>query len=151
MSTRTNIYLADRNGNRLWLYRHYDGYPAATGVDIAQKLKRLSKGYARTHGGSFAALSNALLAERYEKQSYEPEARAIYSVTTGEHGDIEWKYVVNCRKSGAVVIEVHEYSLRADAWTCHGAMGEKEFRSFCARELMERRKRMQAFKAKRAA
>jgi hypothetical protein len=59
--------------------------------------------------------------------------------------------VVSCRQSGSVSIEVHELNLRTDEWKCHGKFSEKEFRSFCAREVMDMLKRMRAYRSKRAA
>jgi len=35
-----------------------------------------------------------LLSRRYEKQSYEKEAKPVYTVTTEWHGDIEWAYKI---------------------------------------------------------
>ena len=89
MATRSNILLADEHGNELWLYRHWDGYPACNGLRIAQILKRLGRNYGREYG-TFAPLANALLAERDNRNC--PD----YEITCGQHGDIEWLYEIRC-------------------------------------------------------
>lgn len=151
MATRSNIKITDDNGNAVWLYRHWDGYPACNGVCIAQALKRLSKGYSRKYG-SFAPLINHLLWEERFKDSFSTRGeRPCYEITSGEHGDIEWLYTIECEGNGAVTITVDEFSYSADCWREHGTMTEQEFRDFCARELAEMRKRVNDFNRQRRA
>lgn len=90
MSTRSNI-LIQYGSTKIYLYRHCDGYPAINGVDLADAI-----GKAKSPG----ALVADLLSRRYEKQSYETEARPIYELTTDFHGDIEWAYVVYYPRDG---------------------------------------------------
>lgn len=145
MGTRSNILVSDTNGNKLWIYRHWDGYASETGVDIAQTLKKLKKNYSQ----EFAGLVNALLAKRYGQEPHEKAPRRIYEVTEGEHGDIEWKYEIRFTKKGAV-IKVSEFGWKNDEWVTT-SFTEKQFRAYCAKELAEARKRIQDIKRKRAA
>jgi hypothetical protein len=69
----------------VYLYRHHDGYPACAGVDLAEALAT-SK--------TCTALVQTLLDRRYDKQSYETDAKRMYEVTTDVHGDIEWFYKI---------------------------------------------------------
>ncbi len=140
MGTRTNIKLGT-----LWLYRHWDGYPAETGRHLAQTLKQLGP-YGRTKLG----FANALLTEQYDKQPYEKKARQVYTLTEGEHGDIEWLYEVSFN-SGKPVFKVRERNWKIDDWIDHPRMSEKQFRSFVARDMLEMRKRIKAMKTKNAA
>ena len=144
MGTRCNIRITDTDGNRLWLYRHWDGYASCTGVDIAQTLKKIPAGWR-----DFGSLINALLDKRYEQQSYETKPKRIYEVTTAEHGDIEWKYEIRLGKRG-VTFKVSEFSWKTDEWTTT-SYTEKQFRAYCAKELVEVRKRIWELKSKKAA
>jgi hypothetical protein len=147
MATRSNLHIIDAAGNALWIYRHWDGYPACNGACIAKHIKRLSKGYAR-QSGSFAPLINALLAERFDDHA---GPRPVYEVTSGEHGDIEWLYEIQC-KGSRVTITVTEID-HDDKRKVHGMMSEAEFRSFVAKEIGATIKRARAFRKrnKRAA
>lgn len=148
MATRCNIRITAPKSS-LWLYRHWDGYAACTGSDIARTLKHLRKGYARTHG-SFSALANALLAKRYDKRPHDEEARPIYEITTDRHGDIEWLYEIKCGASDRVTITVTE--IRHDVGEkVHGMMTEAQFRSFVAKEVWDMLKRIRARRRERRA
>lgn len=144
MGTRCNIRITDTDGNRLWLYRHWDGYASCTGVDIAQTLKKIPAGWR-----DFGSLSNALLAKTYDPQPYDKKPKHLYEVTTAEHGDIEWKYEIRFTKKGAT-IKVSEFDWKTDEWTTT-THTEKQFRAYCAKELIEARKRIWDLKNKRAA
>jgi len=87
MSTRSNIVI-ENGSSRIYIYRHWDGYLAEAGADILAKLKASS---------SPSRFLELLLAERYEKQSYETEAKRVYELTTEVHGDIEYLYVIKFR------------------------------------------------------
>jgi len=85
MSTRTNIKLT-HGETVVVLYRHHDGYPAETGADLVTRL--------RLAGQSVNAFLQGLLDARYDKASYEDEARRIYEITSAVHGDIDWAYAI---------------------------------------------------------
>lgn len=140
MATRSNVRISGGRGNALWLYRHWDGYPACNGACIARHLKLLAKGYARQHG-TFAPLANALLAERFDAHD---GPRPVYQVTDGEHGDIEWLYEIECKGSRAT-ITVTEITPSGER-TIHGKMSEVQFRTFVAKDVWETVKRMRAYR-----
>jgi len=149
MATRCNVKLTDYSGNTLWIYRHWDGYPAATGCHLSQVLKH-KMGYSK----GFSAFANALLEERYEQASCEPKPRPVYEITEMEHGDIEWLYVFNFKgrgKDATIEVEVHErsWSSGGKLWTKR-QMTEEEFRAYCLADLKEMRKRIAAMKKKAA-
>lgn len=139
MATRANIQINNITGKGLWLYRHWDGYPAETGVHIAQTLKKLTRGYALKNGKGVLAVVNALMLSQYEATKHKP-ASLIYELTDSEHGDIEWRYDIKVKPSG-VVVTVHEYSFRTEQWTTHEPMNLKAFRSYCAGALAAQRRR----------
>ena len=76
MGTRCNIKIETGN-TKLWVYRHWDGYPAETGVDLARKLVNVK---------SSKEFINKLLNDD------------AYEVTTGQHGDIEYLYNISFSK-----------------------------------------------------
>lgn len=85
MGTRANIVI-EHGASRVYLYRHWDGYLAETGADLARRLA------GRAGSASAAsALLEELLAERYDDR---PEKR-IYELTSEVHGDIEFLYRVD--------------------------------------------------------
>jgi hypothetical protein len=84
MATRTNIVI-ELGSSRLYLYRHWDGYPAETGGDLVNKLS--------ASGRNPTKFLASLMAEMDEATSYRA-ASHVYEVTSDLHGDIEWIYVV---------------------------------------------------------
>ena len=140
MATRATVMLKDTKGNKLTFYRHYDGYVAATGADLARKLKKMSKRNAHYQG--WAAFANMLLKDRYEQQPYEKEAKQVYEITEHEHGDLDYQYAV-VFDGNLVVIHVWE-SRWVDSerkWQKHSFFYEG-FREYVKLELLEMRKRM---------
>ena len=82
MSTRANITI-NKGESKIILYRHYDGYPTVTGIDILNKIKRNTD----TNG-----LVSDLLSESYEG------GKKVYEITNEIHGDIEYDYEINVPK-----------------------------------------------------
>ena len=76
MGTRCNIKIKTGD-TTLWVYRHWDGYPAATGVDLARKLV------------------NVKSSEEFITKLLNDDA---YEVTTEQHGDIEYLYNITFSK-----------------------------------------------------
>jgi hypothetical protein len=68
-------------------------------------------------------------------------------VTDAEHGDIEWRYDIRVSARGTH-ITVRERQWKGDEieWIDHGRLTEKQFRTFCAKDIVETRKRIQARK-----
>lgn len=91
MGTRCNILL--KNGaTKVWLYRHWDGYPSCTGADLARHIQKAD-------GNAGTLLKNLLTQER----DNEP-GRVEYELTNDVHGDIEWLYVIEFTRKGAVKV-----------------------------------------------
>jgi len=84
MSTRTNI-LITYGQSRIYLYRHHDGYPANTGVDLVTKLRACE--------GSADKFLRALLSAQYD------DGHKVYELTSEVHGDIEWAYAVEFNRT----------------------------------------------------
>ena len=76
-------------------YRHWDGYPTATGLDLVIKVSQLDHGAFKSVHDADRALKNLLPLGDYEVES--PKAL---------HGDIEWMYVVNF--DGGCTIVAHK-------------------------------------------
>lgn len=122
MSTRTNIIIL-AGDSRIYLYRHCDGYLAETGADLYEKA-RDAAGTPERHPSPTGAADKflrALLAERYEQQSYEKEPRTVYELTSGLHGDIEHCYTIDFQarfNTGELSIR---HATRPDDWHAIGA------------------------------
>jgi hypothetical protein len=82
MATRSNIIIKF-GSSKLYLYRHWDGYPAVTGADLVQKLRE-SKFNPK-------AFVNALLTEKRGGEGHDKD-RAQYELTSEIHGDIQCLY-----------------------------------------------------------
>ena len=81
MSTRANIKLI--NGDSIiWVYRHSDGYPAETGHDLAEKLRKSCY--------DFNELTAGILKDD------------AYRITTEQHGDIEYLYTIEFENYGSI-------------------------------------------------
>lgn len=109
MGTRTNI-LIENGESRIWLYRHWDGYPSCTGKDLAEQL--IADKFRAT------AFLASLLAKRHEQASYQSAPSSVYELTTALHGDIEWFYRIqwpnNWARDAQPVIGWGERSYKAD-------------------------------------
>ncbi len=79
MSTRANITI-NKGETKIILYRHHDGYPTETGIDILNKIKR--------NTSTIGLVSDFLNAE-YK------HGRKVYEITNEIHGDIEYNYEIN--------------------------------------------------------
>ncbi len=79
MATRSNIKIVTGE-TELWIYRHWDGYPEVTGVDVATKLEE-SK--------TMTQFVSSLLNDKNERGDHQ------YEVTTEMHGDIEYLYTID--------------------------------------------------------
>jgi hypothetical protein len=150
MSTRATVTLLDASGSKLSFYRHYDGYPAAMGADLARKLKKMSK--RNKHYQGWAAFANMLIEDTYEQQAHETKPKRVYEITDAEHGDLDYKYAVMFDKNNDVTVHVWEsrWVNSERKWTKH-AMFEIGFRHYVARECMDMRKRIKDWNAKNKA
>lgn len=153
MSTRSNIILSNKEC-RIILYRHHDGYPAENGADILAAMRGMNR-----YGG-LPSIATALLAMRYEKQSYEPAARPIYEITDSIHGDIEWVYEVReNRAAGRIRVrvaarpknwaeEAGDDGFGVERWCDEGSwMSVDEFRELINKDRAEHNARLEVLKA----
>lgn len=99
MATRSNI-LVKFSGRTLYLYRHWDGYPAVNGAFLYESLKHAILG--DPHRSDVPArFLNHLFGAREETRKNDNSA--AYEFTNGIHGDIEWLYEINFSHEGAFV------------------------------------------------
>jgi len=85
MSTRANITI--KNGeSKIILYRHYDGYPTNTGIDIANRIKR--------------SRDTSALVSDFLDATFDSNDRKVYEITSEIHGDIEYDYEITVPKFG---------------------------------------------------
>ncbi len=93
MSTRANIVIEDDWG-KLWFYRHGDGYPEGTMPTLQKFINWMRSGTIRSNGlqsAGWLILIGALEpVEDWKCGAYEP--------TKQRHSDIEFLYVIDCRK-----------------------------------------------------
>jgi hypothetical protein len=96
MATRCNV-MVSFEANRLMLYRHWDGYLAETGADLAQRLK----------AADFDALAFAkdLMFSKRGGEGFDKE-QPQYELTGDLHGDIEYFYIVRFCNNGKLRIFV---------------------------------------------
>lgn len=121
MSTRCNVVITDGHST-LWFYRHSDGYPSVTATSLKTFLRWRIEGKIRDNVGQAAGWLVLLGAMEYQtlpgdafsqhgKKWYDWDQEAInatlvafspenwqcgaYQPTTGEHGDIEYLYVID--------------------------------------------------------
>jgi hypothetical protein len=96
MGTRANI-IVNFGSTKLVLYRHWDGYPAETGKDLAINLKAC--------GNNCSAFIANLLSEKDAPTSFR-DAVPVYEITTDVHGDVEWIYRIVFRHAGDGQVKV---------------------------------------------
>jgi hypothetical protein len=119
MSTRTNIVIKDKH-DKLFFYRHSDGYPEGTLPTLNIFMDWLTNGKIRNNLSQAAGWLIVLgameyntipefktsEATRYSKGTGEPETFkspedwkcGAYEPTTGIHGDIEYLYIIDLDK-----------------------------------------------------
>lgn len=116
MSTRCNVVVQDRYGE-LWFYRHSDGYPSTTGESLKKFLRWLIDGKIRDNVGQASGWLILMGAEEYSTtlQNVNGEWKTVpkptimepnksewkcgaYEPSDGEHGDIEFLYVIDLQK-----------------------------------------------------
>ena len=96
MATRCNLIVKEGK-TRVYLYRHWDGYPAECGAVIATAL-------AAAKGNVNSFMVN-LLANQYEATAHSP-AQPMYEFTNDLHGDVEYVYEINFNRDPSRMIRV---------------------------------------------
>jgi len=105
MATRSNIIIK-QGRNKIYLYRHWDGYPSETGRDLLTRLLE-----SRRHDEGQAFLSNLIRANREDW-----EGKPLYELTDQIHGDIEYLYqfefgAMEWGKSGLKKVKAYKVNL----------------------------------------
>jgi hypothetical protein len=132
MSTRANILIKDQYGDKLFFYRHSDGYPEGTLTTLKMFIQLVKNGKIRNNVGQCAGWLVIIGAIEYQTVNPELFNRSefdkfsndfdlnkkdgfmgwkvgSYEPTTGLHGDIEYLYEIDLEKCAIKV-----YS--ADNW-----------------------------------
>jgi hypothetical protein len=109
MSTRANIVVKDAD-DELWFYRHSDGYPSGIAETLGKFCQWVKVGRIRDNANQASGWLIAIGMEEYKgtfnrSNVFEPGAKdgmgwkvGAYEPTTGQHGDIEYLYVVDLTK-----------------------------------------------------
>lgn len=122
MSTRANILI--RSGQeKLWFYRHSDGYPDGVAPTLKKMLQWVKEGVIRDNVSQASGWLVLLGAMEYKtvppsafekKETFDYEIHldkpkdwkcGAYEPTTGKHCDIEWKYVFDLEQRTIKVYE----------------------------------------------
>lgn len=106
MSTRANIVIKDAH-EKLWFYRHSDGYPEGTMPTLEKFLQYVKDGKIRNNVGQAAGWLIIIGHNEYETPDTPDKDWKVgaYEPTTGQHCDIEYLYTVDLQ---ALTIEVQE-------------------------------------------
>ena len=102
MSTRANIIIKD-DYDKLWFYRHSDGYPEGTLPTLNKFLDMVKEGKIRDNAGQAAGWLIVIGRDEYaENRSMYPGMSdwkvGAYEPTTGQHEDIEYLYTIDLVK-----------------------------------------------------
>lgn len=112
MSTRANIVLKDGE-DKLWFYRHSDGYPEGTMPTLNKflnliKEKKIRDDISQASGWLIiigAEENHTPSTDQLRNDGYDWKVGA-YEPTTGQHGDIDYLYTVDLEKKTIDVKEV---------------------------------------------
>lgn len=111
MSTRCNIKVIE-NDEELWFYRHSDGYPEGVMPVLKEFLKYLKSGAIRDNISQASGWLVYFGAKEYGL--HDPDSKDGFSgwkvgsiePTTGQHGDIEYLYIIDLVKKTIKTKEV---------------------------------------------
>lgn len=104
MSTRSNV-LVKYGENRIYFYRHYDGYLAVTGADLLRKMQEATSG---------EALIENLISQKRGGSGHDKDQKQ-YEITNMAHGDIEFFYIINAEESTIQYASGYGPELEAEA------------------------------------
>ena len=120
MSTRCNIIIED-SSDKLFFYRHSDGYPEETGKDLKEFVSNYKTGNYRDNVSQSAGWLiirgreqmmsqhiriSKLLNDNLTSRMYDWKV-GYYEPTTGLHGDIEYLYQINLSKKTLCTYKVN--------------------------------------------
>jgi len=102
MSTRANIVVKDEYKARLWFYRHSDGYPGGTLNILGKFMQAVVDGKLRDNlsqsAGYLIQLGHDELVSYNLPDGYLGWKVGTIEPTTGQHGDIEFLYILDISK-----------------------------------------------------
>jgi hypothetical protein len=117
MSTRANIIIKDQY-DKLFFYRHSDGYPEGTLPTLEKFLNYVKEGHIRDNVGQAAGWLILIGAEEYAEyrkdvsnlcapdfdHDFNGWKAGAYEITTGIHGDIEFLYIIDLDKKTIEIV-----------------------------------------------
>lgn len=106
MATRANIIIKDLY-NKLYFYRHSDGYPSETFEDLKKFVKGYTTGKMRTNVGQSAGWLIVHGMFKDDLPDYMKWKVGNYEPTTDIHGDIEFLYVIDLSDMTLRVTDVY--------------------------------------------
>lgn len=125
MSTRANVVLTEswsykntkgkvvNKSNKLYFYRHSDGYPEGTLPTLEIFMDWLNRGLIRNNVSQSAGWLIVIGNTEY-KSGTNPEAKGwkvgAYEPTTGIHGDVEYVYVIDVLNKTLKHYTIYEYN-----------------------------------------
>ena len=104
MSTRANIVITDERGNKLFFYRHSDGYPEGAMPTLEKFMSWVKEGKIRNNVGQASGWLIMLGNLEYEQKNeptndgYSGWKVGAYEPTPYIHGDIEYLYHLDLEK-----------------------------------------------------
>lgn len=113
MSTRCNILVRDGE-EELWFYRHSDGYPEGAMPLLQEFMEYVKSGAIRDNISQASGWLVYLGAKEYGL--HDPDKIDGFSgwkvgsiePTTGQHGDIEYLYVIDLDKKTITIKDLYE-------------------------------------------
>ncbi len=103
MGTRCNILITDAAGEKLWIYRHSDGYPEQVLPQLEELMEKVKQGLLRDNVGQFTGWLIVIGNKEYKRtrclptndKEWQSWKCGAYEPTTGRHGDIDYLYRIN--------------------------------------------------------
>lgn len=140
MSTRSTITIKSAF-KRVDLYRHWDGYPEATGRHLARVLRQIE--HRRTPEALVVALLTSAEGEPFGAGRYELTDRAE------AHGDREWHYEITLHHDQEPELRVFHRPIGEAMYLAHSSW-LSDYRVWISHRLSAFVARIKAFKARAA-
>ena len=106
MSTRASILVTDSFGDKIWFYRHSDGYPSIALKPLITFLKSVVKGELRDNASQSAGWLIVLGHREYAFESLSRDWKVgSMEPATGKHGDIDYLYKIDLKKKIITVFD----------------------------------------------
>lgn len=104
MATRSNIIFSENGKPFVNIYRHWDGYPSAAGVELCEFLQ--SKTVVNGIGGDQQSVANGVgCLAAWFLATFKTEAGNYYinPLMPDSHQDNDFGYIVDVRQDGTIV------------------------------------------------